>query len=143
MSGKMSRSKGQRGERELAALLMGWSAEIGVIIELKRNLQQTQDGGYDLNGLEWLAIEVKRHETLAVGSWWSQTCGQAKEGQIPFLAWRKNNTKWQFRTIVKSYHLKQGPTGTVGVTLPLVCDLSVDEARKWFLQELRWRCAAC
>ena len=69
MSGNMSRNKGQRGERAVAKLLMDATKELYEELgieqpEFKRNLMQTQNGGYDLVGLDYLAIEVKWQETF-------------------------------------------------------------------------------
>ena len=46
MGGKKSRSKGQRGEREVASIL---NERLG--LESKRNLAQYQEGGFDLIGI--------------------------------------------------------------------------------------------
>lgn len=82
MGGLMSRNKGQRGEREVIALLQptvdrlyvqaGYPTPI-----LARNLSQSREGGFDIAGLEWLAIEVKYQENENVKGWWEQACRQA------------------------------------------------------------------
>lgn len=89
MNGRGRRNKGKAGEREFAKLL---GEALG--IEFNRNLDQVRNGGYDLIGLEQLAIEVKRQENLAVGSWWKQALSQAKEGQTPILAYRQSRKPW-------------------------------------------------
>lgn len=119
VGGSMSRNKGQRGEREAAKLLMGWAAEVVETmrqygyevpdVELVRNLNQARvgsSGSYDLVGLDWLALEVKRHETLNVSAWWRQTLSQVGvsdrgEPQVPLLMYRQNNQRWKFMTKVK------------------------------------------
>lgn len=92
--GKSIREKGKEGEREAAKLL----AEIlGEGVEIKRNLMaQARDGGTDLTGLKFLAVEVKRQETLSLPAWWRQTCQQAPAGRIPMLMFRRNRTPWYF-----------------------------------------------
>lgn len=88
--GKMQRSKGQVGEREVAKK---FKDDLGV--DAKRNLQQTQNGGYDLAGIPFFAVEVKRHETLSIGTWWKQALkqGQAME-RMPLLIYRRNREQW-------------------------------------------------
>lgn len=145
MSGNMSRNKGQRGEREAAALLMGWSKEVVEYlrsegrtvadVELVRNLMQTRAGGYDIEGLDWMALEVKRQETLNVSGWWKQTLEQAGldasgKPQVPVLMWRQNGGKWQFKvrqSIVIS-----------GIGVPVTLDFVLDAANaaNWFKCEL-------
>jgi hypothetical protein len=78
----MARNKGQRGEREVIAVLqpivnrvyLKYSFEPPL---LKRNLLQTREGGFDIMGLEWMALEVKYQEHENVNGWWRQTCKQA------------------------------------------------------------------
>lgn len=85
-----SRDKGQRGEREVCALL---HEHLGT--EFKRNLMQTAEGGHDVLGLKGCAIEVKRQEKLQVEKWWKQTVGQASDvGQLPVLFFRRNKESW-------------------------------------------------
>ena len=81
--GSLSIQKGKRAERTVAGILNPVIIErcVAVGIEpfkLLRNLKQTQSGGFDLDGLDWLAIEVKHHKTPAIKSWWDQTCEQAQ-----------------------------------------------------------------
>ena len=92
---KTSRQKGQRGEREVCKLL----AEI-LGGEYKRNLMQTQEGGYDVLGLDGFAIEVKYQEKLQIEKWWKQTVEQAEkpnrlQGEIPVLFFRRSREKWR------------------------------------------------
>jgi Holliday junction resolvase len=96
-----AKQKGADGERELANLLVGIAATVGVKLDLNRNLEQTRGGGHDLVGLEidyGLAVEVKRVEAMALNSWWAQAVRQAKvAGCDPVLAWRQNRQPWRFR----------------------------------------------
>ena len=89
MSGA-SRQKGQRGEREICKLL---ADKLGG--EYKRNLMQTQDGGYDVLGLDGYAIEVKFQEKLQIEKWWEQTVGQASVERLPVLFFRRSREPWR------------------------------------------------
>lgn len=100
--GRMSRNKGKRGEREVIAILQPMVAKIlhahGVDpVRLKRDTRQSDGGGFDISGLDWLAPEVKRCETVRIPAWWRQACGQAKGTQAPALLWRTNGSRWQAR----------------------------------------------
>ena len=87
--GKSERTKGAAAERELAKILF---EELGV--EMKRNLNQTREGGYDLLGLN-LAIECKRREKEDLGGWWRDAVKKA-DGKIPVLAYRASRQPWRF-----------------------------------------------
>tara|TARA_R110002020_G_scaffold94585_5_gene227431 strand:- start:43 stop:447 length:405 start_codon:yes stop_codon:yes gene_type:complete len=94
--GKMQRSKGAAGEREAAAILHQQFQDI-LPNRLHRNLDQTRDGGYDLKGLPFVALEVKRCETLALPKWWEQTLAQAKSvDAVPVLMYRQSRKPWFF-----------------------------------------------
>lgn len=102
MGGKMSRNKGQRGEREVAALLQPvvdkvYKAHGMEAVKMKRNLMQTQDGGYDLVGVDWLALEVKFQETFNITGWWKQTLEQTKPDQVSVLIYRRSRIPWRVR----------------------------------------------
>lgn len=86
-----ARQKGQEGEREVIKLLAECCGED---ITLKRNLMQSMEGGYDIVGLDWLALEVKRQETLDIENWWKQTLRQAGDNRIPVLLYRQNRKQW-------------------------------------------------
>lgn len=99
MGGKMSRDKGQRGEREVYHILQPIVNEVyaehgEVPPLLQRNQNQSRSGGYDIVGLDWLALEVKRQETLEINAWWKQTLRQCRDDQEPVLMYRQNNKKW-------------------------------------------------
>jgi len=99
MAGNFSRQKGQRAEREAIKHLQPVVNKVyelrGLEVPvLERNLMQSHRGGYDIAGLEWLALEVKHHETLQVSSWWEQTKRQAGESRVPVLFYKQNRTKW-------------------------------------------------
>lgn len=124
------RAKGSAAERELADLLTRWAAEIGITLDLKRNLEQVRGGGHDLVGLEayGMAVEVKRVEQLSLGSWWQQACRQADAIQCrPVLAWRQNRKPWAFRTRAWVY-----PSIS-----PLTVDLDEVNFKLWFIGQIR------
>lgn len=104
--GARERSKGQRGENELAALL---SDELG--IPIKRMLGQERDGGADLH-VGPLRIQVKRCETVRLAEWWRQTCADAGE-EMPVLAYRQSRQPWKFVCalfdVMGDYGLSDGP----------------------------------
>jgi len=85
-----ARMKGQDGEREVIKLIQPFVQD-----QLKRNLNQTREGGYDVVGIEWMALEVKRQETLDVENWWKQTLKQAGDLKVPVLVYRQNRKAWQ------------------------------------------------
>jgi hypothetical protein len=134
-----ARSKGKRGEYEVIKLLQpvvnkvcgayGYAAA-----DLERNLTQARGGGFDISGIPWLALEVKRHENLGLSGikeWWAQTRLQSKEGQEPVLFYRPNNTSW----LVRMYgYLAVGGNGGVRVRAAVTVDL--DAFLLWFEQRL-------
>jgi hypothetical protein len=135
MGGLMSRNKGKRAEREVVKLLQPILTEEyerkGLEApELERNLLQSHKGGYDIAGLDWMAPEVKHHETLAVNTWWDQTIRQAlaKERE-PILFYRQNNAKWKVRMNVVAM------VDTMKIQLP--ADISLDHFLVWFRYRVR------
>lgn len=92
MTGRTSRFKGRRGEREFLN-------KLGALIgrdDLYRNLDQWFRGGCDCVSLENWAIEIKRQETLALGQWWQQATGQAEAvDRRPALAYRQSRKPWR------------------------------------------------
>ena len=85
-------SKGKRGEREacdeLQPTVDSVAKELGMEApRIRRNLQQSGDGGEDLIGLPWYSIEVKRCETLNLAAWWRQCVTQARRKAATATAW--------------------------------------------------------
>ena len=86
----MQRTKGQTGERGIAALirdLTGWNAQ--------RRVRQ-HGGDSDLLGVPGWAIEVKRHKAAPRGQiarWWRQTVEQAGQ-DVPVLFYRADRDQW-------------------------------------------------
>ena len=104
------RTKGAGAEREIADLLNG---VIYLIYQerklpypatpiVQRNQNQSAVGGADLVGTFGYAVEVKRHETLNINTWWAQcTKSAANISQEPVLIFRQSREKW--RVILNVY----------------------------------------
>lgn len=106
------RNKGFAGEREVCKKLV----EYGLVSEASRNLTQVRDSGSDVEVLHHISIEVKRHETLAIKSWWDQVCVSASRvGKIPCVFWRPNNKKWLIMLPAGTVPGPQVNTGVEGV----------------------------
>lgn len=98
-------NKGKRAEREVINILQPIVAITYRAANIKppvlqRNTIQSDDGGCDLVGLEWLALEVKHQETFHLNDWWQQTVVQAYRGgkqRVPVLWYKKNNVRWRVR----------------------------------------------
>lgn len=95
MSGRRSRSKGQRGEREWAALLV----EHGFTATRNRIGAATDDIIHNVLGV---SFEVKRAETLQFSQWWRQAVEQALPDRVPVLAFRSNGEPW--RVVLPAEH---------------------------------------
>lgn len=123
MSGKHSRDKGQRGEREL----LRWMEKRFSLGRLKRNHQQSDIGGADCIDIPGYAIEVKRQETLEIPAWWEQTKQQALAAEaFPILAYRQNRRKWLFCL----------PASLINKESWGYITLKEDEFIKWFRKRL-------
>ena len=101
---RMGLMKGKRGEREVIQLMQPVVEKVYTDIgradevpKLKRNLMQSAEGGFDIVGLNWLALEVKFHETEQLNTWWAQCKRQATCGQEPVLIWRRSRVAWRVR----------------------------------------------
>ena len=141
MAGRSSKTKGKNGEYEARDLIMRWLAPVYVELGhtppvLKRNVEQVRGGGFDLVGIDWLALEVKRQETLNLTSWWNQTLRQAGSHQLPVLMYRANRQPWRFR--MKLRCLVGDPNGTWDYELA-VADLMDTEACALIQAEARAR----
>ena len=84
-----SREKGKRGEREWAAVCRdhGYDARRG---------QQFcgADGSADVVGVPGFHMEVKRSERLDLIGAMKQSENDARDGEIPIVAHRKNGAPW-------------------------------------------------
>ena len=127
-----SRSKGQRGEREVRDILqkvmdeVGKEMELPFVPEIKRNLMQSMIGGFDLVDIPGLAVEVKFQENQQVDKWWEQTTEQAlKYGGIPVLIHRKKNARWRVRMLAALDEVQ------------IKADFTMDEFLTWFEGHLK------
>ena len=116
MAKNFSQRKGSNGEREVINLLQPVVNRVysSVGLEpprLERNLTQARNGGYDVVGLEWLALEIKRQEILSVSKWWEQSLKQAKPHQVPVLLFRQNRTKWRVKMFIRIPVGREGAGG--------------------------------
>lgn len=85
-----SKQKGKRGELEIAHKLKEYG------YDCRRTAQYCGNTGdaSDVVGLPNVHIEVKRNERLNVYDAMAQAKGDAKEGLMPTVMWRKNNCEW-------------------------------------------------
>lgn len=98
-------NKGKRAEREVVAILQPIVAKLYREAnihppKMQRNTIQSDDGGCDLVGLEWLSLEVKHQEDFSLSAWWEQTVRQAYKGgkvRTPVLWYKRNNVAWRVR----------------------------------------------
>lgn len=134
--GKMARDKGARGEREIIDILQpivdtAYKGTNCAPPQLKRtSSMQADGGGCDVHGLPWLALEVKRCETLHVEAWWRQCLSQTKPDQLPALCYRQNHGQWRVHTWV------QAAIGVVPV--PLTVDIAMPDFLTYFGALVRW-----
>ena len=91
MTGKFSRDKGKRGEREIVNILKN---ELGNDLDIGRNHSQCDTGGCDIAGNLPYSIEVKNHKTESLTAWWIQACRQAQQGKAPVLIYKKPYKGW-------------------------------------------------
>ena len=130
MSGKMAKNKGANAEREVAKILQPIIDEVYESVGLesptmKRNLEQTRGGGYDLVGIDWMALEIKRQENLSIESWWKQTIKQTLPGQVPVLMYRQNNKKWK---VLMMGAIRSSKTSAVSMRV----EISLNDFLRWF-----------
>lgn len=88
MNGRGCRHKGQRGEREIFAIL---SDKLG--IPIKRGLSASREGGADSLDIPGFAVEVKRVEKEIISAWWRQAVDQAGD-RLPVLFYRASRKPW-------------------------------------------------
>lgn len=134
MAIKSSKQKGSAGEREVIHLLTKWAADVGVDLDLERNLEQTRYGGSDVNGVPGLEIEVKRAEANGINQWWDQVCRAAKKSnKRPFLIHRKNRQPWRVRVYSQvAFH-----EGNNWSLIWVVTDLEIKQAEAWFKEYVK------
>ena len=84
-----SRQKGKRGELEFARLLRDHG------FDARRGQQYSgANGDADVIGVDGLHFEVKRVEKLNLQDACDQARRDARPGEIPVVAHRKNNCPW-------------------------------------------------
>lgn len=132
MNGAGRRQKGHNGEREVVRWLTELAAPVchtvGSPVPLfERNINQSRDGGYDVKGLEWLAVEVKRVETEFQPKWWLQVIKSKEDRQLACLLFRRNRMRW--RAMV------QIPTEIGGRLITFDATLDQVQFEAWF----RWQ----
>lgn len=114
------RNKGGRGEREFLRLL---GERLGR--DLRRNLQQTREGGADCLDVAGFSIEVKRQEKLSLGAWWDQAVRQTTGNHTPALAYRQSRHPWRIMVPISVMGYAGQPDGmtvTMGLDeFALVC----------------------
>jgi hypothetical protein len=120
MSGSGKRAKGQRGERELFALL---SEQLGTVV--RRNVDQARKGGADGMDIPGWAVEVKRQQAARAMQWWKQTVEQANVlNRRPVLFYRANYQPWKARMLLCD--VAPGTRGALAETEPV--ELSLEAA---------------
>jgi len=106
VSKSFAKDKGARAEREAIKLLQpivdkvyfqyGMEAPV-----LQRNQMQSHMGGFDIVGVDWIALEIKHQETLHVNQWWEQTKRQAGKSRVPVLMYKMSRVGWMVRMRVR------------------------------------------
>lgn len=87
--GKTSREKGKRGEREVAEILRSHG------FPGRRTAQYCgKEGTSDVVGIDGYHIEVKRCEKVRIMDWLEQAEGDAQNGDVPVVMFRRNRGKW-------------------------------------------------
>lgn len=116
-TGKRSRNKGKAGERELAGLLRQYG------YDCRRGQQYCgANGDADVIGLPGIHIECKRTERLSLYDAIGQASSDTKEGEIPVVMHRRNNSEWlavlQLDRFMEIYREWEGGRETEQKSLP-------------------------
>ena len=91
MSKINSRTKGKRGELELAQLLRSQGH-----LRARRGQQYSGvNGDADVVGVKGIHIEVKRQEKVNDEKWIRQAEDDARKGEIPVVIYRRNHEQWK------------------------------------------------
>lgn len=125
-----SRNKGSAAEREVGKIIYDL---LGIKVE--RNLDQWRSGGYDLVGLDKVALEVKRAKKPLLNAWWKQTVAQANEaGLVPCLWYRLDRQQW-----VVVLPISQVVTGLEGQaeTLENTVSMGAWAFATWYREKMR------
>lgn len=132
------RGKGQRAERAAIKILKPIVDKVYTMAKLEpplleRNQQQSNKGGYDIIGIDWMALEIKHQEQYSLNTWWKQTWRQTMPGQYPVLMYKKNHVKFRIR-MVGLLPLQHGAQATRALV-----DISLEDFLVWFEAELKER----
>lgn len=85
-----SRSKGKRGELEIAHFFQGFG------FRARRGQQFSGlQGDADVVGVPYLHLEIKRVEALNLDKAMEQSKRDAREGEIPVVVHRKDRQDWR------------------------------------------------
>lgn len=127
-------TKGKDGEREaikfLQPIVNEIAQEVGVEAPaLHRNQNQSALGGYDIDGLDWLALEIKRQEQLSLNAWWKQVNKARSGSQEAVVMFRQNRKPWRF--LVEGYFYTGGDK-----FMKLRCELNKEDFVSWFKRRL-------
>jgi hypothetical protein len=127
------RNKGARGEREIITILQRTVDSVlgDAAFTLKRNLEQTRDGGADIAGAsavyDIVSFEIKRQERLLLNTWWKQTLKQARNSErLPVLIYKQSRGKWTVVMLGHAYRNKK----VIKITITL------DDFLDWYKQKL-------
>ena len=139
-----SRSKGQRGEREIVELLesIAWPIyrQLGKPLpRIERNQNQSNAGGCDISGLPYLAIEVKMQERLELDAWCRQLIAEAPKGATMVLFYRQSRKPWRvccFGALYSRVDPRDRPHEKDHLTFGIF-ETSLSSARRW-LSRLVW-----
>lgn len=138
-----AKMKGATGEREVLALLQ---PTVRKIFEerslpcplLERNAMQFARGGFDIVGVDWCAIEVKRQENMQLEQWWRQACAQAR-GREPILFYRQNHRGWRVCVMARLGMWRKGIQDDEATLVHGRAEMSFDEFLPWFgLKTIQW-----
>lgn len=129
-------NKGKEGEREVVKLLQPIVDRVYTSLgmeapSLLRNQMQSAVGGYDIVGLDWLALEVKRQETLTLNQWWNQVLASARPTQEPVVIFRQNRKKWR---VLMYVWVHTGGTGHQKVR----AEVSIDDWLAWVEERMTY-----
>lgn len=95
---KNSRSKGKRGELELAAILREYG------FDARRGQQYCGAAGdADVVGLPGVHIECKRVERLNIDAAMEQAARDARPGEVPVVMHRRNGKPWMATMLLKDF----------------------------------------
>lgn len=93
MTGRRSRDKGARGEREVVDVFRS----VGLDAHRAAPMQAGGVAGYPDVVVEGhpIHVEVKRTETLALPAWTRQAEADARPGEVPVVAYRRSGEAWR------------------------------------------------